>query len=143
VLAMLGLAGLFVVQEAFFLAAVQVLVYAGAIMVLFLFVIMLLDLRVEDGEVSLPRVPVVGLAGAVLFPVAMIAVISATRGYFDLSMVDLLSGSRTAMAAIGLSDSVSAVGRPIFGEWLLPFEVTSILLLAAIIGAVALTKRTL
>jgi NADH-quinone oxidoreductase subunit J len=143
VLAMVGLAGLFVIQNAFFLAAVQVLVYAGAIMVLFLFVIMLLDLRVEDEEVSLPRVPVVGLAGAVLFPVAMIAVISATHGYFDLEVGDLLARSQAAMAAIGVTNSVSAVGRPIFGEWLLPFEVTSILLLAAIVGAVALTKRKL
>jgi len=145
VLCFIGMAGLFVVMQAYFLAVIQVLVYAGAIMVLFLFVIMLLDQREGDTAVNLPRMPAVGLAAAALFLVAMIAVVSASKPFFDLPMTELIA--KTAELAkdpkLGLSGSVGAVGFPLFSQWLLPFEVTSILLLAAIVGAVALTKRKL
>jgi NADH-quinone oxidoreductase subunit J len=138
VVAFVGVAGLFVVMQAYFLAVVQVLVYGGAIMVLFLFVIMLLDLRVEDLEaLTLPRVPVVGVVAAALFLVAMVFVVTASEPFFELSMSDLLQNRES------LGDSVKAVGLPLFREWLLPFEATSILLLSAIVGAVALTKRKL
>ena len=92
VLCFIGMAGIFVIMQAFFLAVIQVLVYAGAIMVLFLFVIMLLDQR--DGErggtseVNLPRMPAVGVAAAALFLVAMIAVVSASKPFFDMPMTD-------------------------------------------------------
>jgi len=143
VLCFIGIAGLFVIMEAFFLAVVQVLVYAGAIMVLFLFVIMLLDLREGEGQVSLPRMPAVGLAAAALFLVAMIAVISASKPFFSMPMVDLISEMSALVAdpALQGSGSVGALGFPLFGEWLLPFEVTSVLLLSAIVGAVTLTKK--
>ncbi|MHC4469842.1 MAG: NADH-quinone oxidoreductase subunit J [Planctomycetota bacterium] len=138
VLCFVGLAGLFVNLEAYFIAVIQILVYAGAIMVLFLFVIMLLDLRSEELDaLKLPRIPLVGLAAAVLFLVAMVAVVAASKAWFGKPMGDYLVGQS------GLGDSVKAVGLPLFKEWLLPFEVTSVLLLAAIVGAVALTKRKL
>jgi NADH-quinone oxidoreductase subunit J len=138
VLAFIGLAGLFVILQAYFIAVIQILVYAGAIMVLFLFVIMLLDLREADIEaVKLPRVPFVGLAAALLFLVAMVAVVRASESWFGKPIGDYL------VPDADLGDSVKAVGLPLFKQWLLPFEVTSVLLLAAIIGAVALTKRKL
>lgn len=142
VLCFIGMAGLFVIMGAYFLAVVQVLVYAGAIMVLFLFVIMLLDQRDGAKEVDLPRMPAVGIAAAALFLVAMIAVVSASKPFFEMPMTELITQT-AALAKAKDVDSVGSVGLPLFREWLLPFEVTSILLLSAIVGAVALTKRKL
>jgi len=136
VLAFIGLAGLFLLMQAYFLAIVQVLVYAGAIMVLFLFVIMLLDMRTDaGGESSVPEAPVVGLAGAALFLVAMVMVLGVSSPYFEMPMETLLAKAGTP------EDSVREVGVPLFQRWLLPFEVVSVLLLTAIVGAVALTKK--
>ncbi len=133
-----GLAGVYVVLEAYFVAAVQVLVYAGAIMVLFLFVIMLLDLRTKQlDEEGPPKMPIWGVLAAVLFIVAsgwalMDAV--GTPGFFP---------DAEERAALELDGSAKAIGADLFGRWLLAFEVTSILLLGGILGAVILTKRRL
>ena len=129
------LAGNYVLLEAYFVAAVQVLVYAGAIMVLFLFVIMLLDLRTEQLErEARPTLPFFGVAAALLFlVVAVIALDSAVgAGVFEGDKV-----------GADLDGSAGAIGAEIFGRWLLAFEVTSVLLLGAILGAVILTKRRL
>ena len=137
VLMFFGLAGNYVVLEAYFVAAVQVLVYAGAIMVLFLFVIMLLDLRQEHLETEPPpRLPFFGVAAAVLFiAVSAIALLDAVdAGVFP---------DAAARATLELDGSAKAIGEALFGTWLLAFEVTSILLLGAIFGAVILTKRRL
>jgi NADH-quinone oxidoreductase subunit J len=137
VLMFFGLAGNYVVLEAYFVAAVQVLVYAGAIMVLFLFVIMLLDLRQEHLETEpQPRLPFFGVAAAVLFiAVAAIALLDAVdAGIFP---------DAAARATLELDGSAKAIGESLFSTWLLAFEVTSILLLGAIFGAVILTKRRL
>jgi NADH-quinone oxidoreductase subunit J len=127
-----GLAGLFVLLEAWFVAAVQVIVYAGAIMVLFLFVIMLLDLRKEElAALAAPRFRPLGLAGAVLF--------LAVAG-----TVVWQSGDAFAAAPQGGPDgSAGAIGEALFRRWVLAFEVTSLLLLGAMLGAVILTKRRL
>ena len=141
VVSFIGLAGLFLIMQAYFLAVIQILVYAGAILVLFLFVIMLLDLRTDEmKEMALPRVPVVGLAAAALFLVSMIAVLTAVKPYFGESMTELV---KAAAAGAATGDSVRAVGLALFSDWILPFEVTSVLLLAAIVGAVAITKKKL
>ena len=138
VLCFIGLAGLFVILQAYFIAVIQILVYAGAIMVLFLFVIMLLDLRPEEiRSMKLPRIPLVGVTAAALFLVAMVAVVHASKAWFGRPIGDYL------LDRGDLGDSVRSVGLPLFSQWLLPFEVTSVLLLAAIVGAVALTKRKL
>lgn len=132
VLMFFGLAGIYVVLEAYFVAAVQVLVYAGAIMVLFLFVIMLLDLRTEELAAHRgPRLQALGVLGALGFlAVAAMAVVS----------------SRTVWPAGDLrplDGGAGAIGEALFNRWLLAFEVTSFLLLGAILGAVLLTKRRL
>ena len=132
-----GLAGSYIVLEAYFVAAVQILVYAGAIMVLFLFVIMLLDLRTETLEsAGKPPMPFLGVAAAVLFlVVAGFALADAAdSGIFP---------DAAARADLTLDGGAEAIGAHIFGRWLLAFEVTSVLLLGAIIGAVILTKRRL
>lgn len=142
VVSFVGMAGLFVLMQAYFLAVIQILVYAGAILVLFLFVIMLLDLRSPDTHESLlPRIPAVGLIAAALFLVSMTAVVAAAKPYFGEPMAALVARNAAAAEAAGLVDSVKAVGVPLFERFLLPFEVTSMLLLAAIVGAVAITKK--
>ena len=110
-----------------FLAMVQVAVYAGAIMVLFLFVIMLLGTERLGGELRLAwQRPLAVLLGLVLFLEA---------GYLVLEHL----GSEPAFAQALADSSPRAVAELLFDEYLLPFEITSVLLLAAIIGAITLT----
>jgi NADH-quinone oxidoreductase subunit J len=134
VLMFFGLAGIYIVLEAYFVAAVQILVYAGAIMVLFLFVIMLLDLRTDELAAHKgPRLKVLGVAGA--------------AGFLAISVVGVVkSHVRWPSASNPVADldgGAAAIGEALFNRWLLAFEVTSFLLLGAILGAVLLTKRRL
>jgi NADH-quinone oxidoreductase subunit J len=136
VVAFLGLSGLFGGLGADFLAAVQILVYAGAILVLFLFVVMLLNLRLDDVK-KMPGISIRGgIGGFVAGVLGFMAVVV---------FVVLGSGSFTAKAADlrPLAGGPAEIAVPLFTEALLPFEVVSVLLLAAIVGAVALTKRRL
>ena len=127
---MFCLSALFVMLDAQFIAVVQVLVYAGAIMVVFLFVVMLLNLG-QLSDVSDSR----GLWGkltAGLVGLVMLAeLIALSRIRFPRLM-----GSMTDHANV-----VNPVSLPLFHEFLLPFEVTSVVLLVAVVGAVALAKR--
>jgi NADH-quinone oxidoreductase subunit J len=128
VLTIVSMAGLFVLLHAFFLAAVQVLVYAGAVMVLFLFVIMLLDLKEEEQR----QVKRAGAIAGVL-TVAVIYTIF-------LSVFPSLNSSPSAPQIEG---GTAALGRALFTEYLLPFEIISVLLLVAMIGVVLLSKKEL
>jgi NADH-quinone oxidoreductase subunit J len=136
VVSFLGLAGLFGGLDAHFLAAVQILVYAGAILVLFLFVIMLLNLRLDDVK-HMPSILGHGGMGALLVGVAG----------FLLVVGAVVRGSGAFKREVGslppLSGGTAEIAVPLFRDALLPFEVVSILLLAAIVGSVALTKRRL
>lgn len=147
-----GLAANYVLLEAWFVAAVQILVYAGAIMVLFLFVIMLLDLRTETLEGGdRPRFSAIGVITALLFLVGTsLAVYHASQ----IPAADPLTGEASKItplfpetvevaAGVASDGSAESIGGEIFYKWLLAFEVTSILLLGAILGAVILTKRRL
>ncbi len=130
VLTIASLAGLFVLLHAFFLAAVQVLVYAGAVMVLFLFVIMLLDLKTEEREKARKLSLVAGLVS-----VGAILVI------FGQSL--RAEAPLEAAAAPALSGGTLALGRALFTQYLLPFEIVSVLLLVAMVGVVLLSKKDL
>ncbi len=122
------LAGIYVLLTAHLIAFLQILVYAGAIMVLFLFVIMLLSL--SDEELGLQRWKAVQLLGAA-GGLGLLAVI--------IHAVQQLG--RLGMPRVGNEfGTVRAVGRLIFTQYLLPFEVTSVLLLVAIVGAVVVAK---
>jgi NADH-quinone oxidoreductase subunit J len=129
VVAFFFLAGIYVLLTAHLLAFLQVLVYAGAIMVLFLFVIMLLTTGDEDQTRSRWKfMQVMGVAGAVgVMAVVWIAI----RDLGPLQM-------RLVPADYG---TVKAVGRLLFTQYLLPFEATSLLLLVAIVGAVVVAKQ--
>src|SRR5215468_12590752 len=129
VLTIVSLAGLFVLLHAFFLAAVQVLVYAGAVMVLFLFVIMLLDLRAEERR----RIRVVGVVLGLISVGAIIAI------FFQ----SLLSSPVGAGNSPTLEGSTVPLGTLLFTKYLLPFEIVSVLLLVAMVGVILLSKKEL
>lgn len=125
------MAGIYVLLTAHLIAFMQILVYAGAVMVLFLFVIMLLSLQDEHLEKEQPRaIQYVGLLGAA----GLAAVIGSAIAQ---------AGDRAGDAARveGTFGTVKAVGNVLFTEFLLPFEATSLLLLVAIVGAVVVAKE--
>jgi NADH-quinone oxidoreductase subunit J len=130
---MFNLAGLYIVLHAQFVAAVQVLVYAGAVMVLFLFVIMLLNLGQTSTDFR--------GRGAVLGAVALILVLGAELLVFRNTRADGVDPLLFAPAPPEGVNVVAQVAEPLFKQWLIPFEITSVLLLAAIVGAVVLAKR--
>jgi NADH-quinone oxidoreductase subunit J len=113
---------------AYFIAAIQVIVYAGAIMVLFLFVVMLIDPESEIFALSRAR-----NLSAVALPIAAI---------FGLLLLWGISGLALSETAALTKGEVSVVARKLFSDYLLPFEVTSILILVAVLGAMVLAKRT-
>ena len=127
----ISLACLYVMLAAPFIAAVQVIVYAGAIMVLVVFVIMLLN--VEEEERRRPRLRFLVPAGVVLAGVLIAEVAFILFSVQQAPVVQTSSSSDT-----GLTHSV---GTALFTKYLLPFEITSILLLMAIVGAMTLARR--
>ncbi|MFZ5449878.1 MAG: NADH-quinone oxidoreductase subunit J [Thermodesulfobacteriota bacterium] len=127
-----AVAGIYLLAHAEFIAAIQVIVYAGAIMVLFLFVIMLLNIRQPEES---PQIPFISqkLAGIVL------------AGFTGLILIygvcrAALTAGKEMTPGLGNTESIA---RSLFTDYLLPFEVTSVLLLVAIVGAVVLAKSKL
>jgi NADH-quinone oxidoreductase subunit J len=133
-----SLAALFVVLDAQFIAALQVLVYAGAIMVLFLFVIMLLNLG-RAGPSDLRGWP--GRLVAAGLGAVLIAELWTVRTVVPADHLRLPPGAMARMTQD--QGAVGVITESLFREYLVPFEVTSMLLLAAIVGAVVLAKRRL
>jgi NADH-quinone oxidoreductase subunit J len=132
---MLGLAGIFILQQAHFIAILQIIIYAGAIMVLFMFVIMLLNLKKGDdaGWISRER----NLLLSVLTGLLAVGIL--------YKIWDIIFTREMNTPAI-LPDSfgtVAVIGETLFTDFVLPFEVASILLLAAMVGAVVLAKTKL
>ncbi len=134
-----SIAGIFVLLEAHFLAAIQVIVYAGAIMVLFMFVIMLLNLGHEyEPDVRFGMGAIVafavcgGLAGVLArhFP-----------GAADSPVYAYFEGGEAIDAALAEHGAVGAIAHPLFTDYVVPFEITGILLLVAIVGALVLAKK--
>jgi NADH-quinone oxidoreductase subunit J len=123
-------AGLFVLLNAEFIAAIQVLVYAGAILVLYLFVVMLLNLKREERYHQ--QYLLGALAGAVILT-ELVLILFNTRFQPAIGAY-----SPSEIQSIG---STEAVGKSLFTTYLLPFEVASLILLAAMIGAIVLAKR--
>jgi NADH-quinone oxidoreductase subunit J len=149
---MFALAAIYVLLHAQFIAAIQVLVYAGAVMVLFLFVIMLLNLGRDSSDL---RGPPARLA-AVLVTVGLLAELlllsRVTPGSLSVlggvapgaaSPMESFPAGSAGLAAPGTQGVVGAIAAPLFQTYLVPFEITSVLLLAAAVGAVVLAKRKL
>ena len=133
----LSIAGLYVLLHAEFVAAVQVLVYAGGIMVLFLFVIMLVNLRDRHPHRLRLRGALSGVAGALAIA-AMIA--AAGRGRLAQAPGAGPAGDTAAATAGAPLDNLNAVGAALFTDALLPFEIASVLLLVAMVGAIVLAR---
>ncbi len=133
-----ALAVAFLLQGAFFVAVVQIIIYAGAIMVLFLFVVMLLGV---DRREALTE----PLRGQRPLAVGLGALLAAQITYVAVRGVELVAGGEDRSGVLeNLNRSpgnVKAIARALFGDYLLPFEVTSVLLVAAIVGVMALARR--
>jgi NADH-quinone oxidoreductase subunit J len=127
VLTIICMSGLFVLLQAYFLAAVQILVYAGAVIVLFLFVIMLLDVKEEERRRFQKFGTFLGFAAVA----GLGAIIINTIGQ---------SGIGEALTAKGAGET-KELGKLLFTEYVLPFEIISVLLLVAMVGCILLSKR--
>lgn len=134
VLTIVSMAGLFVLLHAFFLAAVQVLVYAGAVMVLFLFVIMLLDLKEEQRRRFNAFGVITGLVSVGAIAALFLRSILGGPAPVDAS---------AAAHAPTLEGATQPLGRMLFTDYLLPFEILSVLLLVAMVGVILLSKKEL
>jgi NADH-quinone oxidoreductase subunit J len=126
-------AGLFVTLHAEFLAAVQIIVYAGAILVLYLFVVMLLNLKQDDRYHR--QWPVAGVVGVTLIVEGVMLSLLKERAIPP-------APADTATAVEGLGNT-EALGDVLYSTYLFPFEVASLILLVAMIGAIVLAKREL
>lgn len=132
VLAFLGTAGLFLTLSADFLAVAQVLIYAGAISVLIVFAIMLTPLASRDNASSLYAAPGVLLGAAMA---ALVAFAALDVGWPELE------GAALEQRAVDLGSAVAAIGEELLGRYVLAFEVASVLLLFALIGAIVLVRE--
>jgi NADH-quinone oxidoreductase subunit J len=128
VLTIISMAGLFVLLHAFFLAAVQIIVYAGAVMVLFLFVIMLLDLKEEQRR----KIKLFGFVAGLVSVGGIISI-----------LVKSLASAGNGADVPTLEGDTAALGMLLFKQYTLPFEIVSVLLLVAMIGVILLSKKKL
>ena len=128
---LVSLAGLYLMLYAPFVAAVQIVLYAGGIMVLFLFVIMLVNLDQNIREIQFNKQWQVGLITALLLGALVLFVIRQGKGIFPTDLV----------AALPEAANTQQVGIALFGQYTLPFEIASLLLLVAIVGAVVMAKK--
>jgi NADH-quinone oxidoreductase subunit J len=133
VISFLGLAALFMSLDAYFIGIIQVLVYGGAVMVLFLFIIMLLDLRAEKAR----KINRVAFAGGIAVSLALFVQITAAVGH--------LRGADQQFPPLALPapDDVRGVGVLLFDNFNLPFQIIAVLVLVVTIGVIVLSKREL
>ena len=131
VVVMASLALIYLLLGAEFVAAIQVIVYAGAIMVLFVFVIMLLNAGVEERSTGSKVALLLGIPGVI--------VLGCLVGWIMISNNQRLGGIRINTADFGDTHNIA---RLVFQNFLLPFEITSVLILIAIMGAVVLGRRS-
>ena len=132
VVSFIALAALFVSLDAFFIGIIQILVYAGAVMVLFLFIIMLLDLRAGQRK----RAHWVTIGGGVLIALVFVAELKQVLNAFP-------AGDQPLPALAGRVQDVQSVGHVLFTSYNLPFQIVAALILVATVGCVVLSKKEL
>ena len=144
VITMISISGLFVLLGAYFLAAVQILVYAGAVMVLFLFVIMLLDLQ----EAARRKLNLASLAMGILAVGAIFLVykssLESTYGELSQQHEVTAEADQAEAASANVVGSTQALGQALFSAdngFILPFEIVSVLLLVAMVGVILLSRK--
>lgn len=131
----IALAGIYIQMHAEFIAVMQIVVYTGAIMVLFIFVIMLLNVGAEQrvpDRVHVVKYFGLPLAGLLTVEIGLIV----ARGFSN-------EGISVESASINLSGNTQMIGKALYTQYVLPFEITSILLLVAIVGAIVMAKKEL
>ena len=134
IVSLLGVAGLYLLQQAEFLFAVQIVLYMGGIMVLFLFVIMLVNLDQAAKERQFNRQWLIALAA--------VAAVGAEVGYFLYKGKGAIHIAETAAAGVASAvGNTEQIADSLFTEYLLPFEVASLLLLVAVVGSVVMAKK--
>jgi NADH-quinone oxidoreductase subunit J len=132
---LLSVAGIFLTLRAEFLAGVQVIVYVGGILVLFVFVIMLISIERSVVERQFNRQWLIALITALLLIGELGLVV--WRGKDSIVVPE----GEAVQSVLGVTGNSQLVGETLYGQYLLPFEIASILLLVAIVGSVALSKR--
>jgi NADH-quinone oxidoreductase subunit J len=132
IVSLLGVAGLYLQQQAEFLFAVQIVLYIGGIMVLFLFVIMLVNLDEAAKHTQFNKQGWLALACVLAVGAEILYVVSKGSGTFSLPAPG---------PSAGQMGNTEAIGWSLFHDYLLPFEIASVLLLAAIVGSVVMAKR--
>lgn len=135
VLTLFGVAVLFLAQAAHFLAIVQVIVYAGAVVVLFLFVIMLLGVDRTESDVAVEPLRAQRPAAAIIGAAALGLLVALSRVNFSVG------GQSTAGAADGPGTNVEKIADSVFTRYVYAFEITSVLLVIAVVGAVLLARK--
>ncbi len=133
----LGVAGLFLLMNAEFIAVIQILIYAGAVMILFLFAIFLLDIEKLRTARTYLRQRKIALPFVGLFTIVLLA------GASMVSTKGAVTGAETPEYIASVGGNIEAIGRVMYTKYLLPFEIVSILLLAAMIGAIVISRREL
>ncbi len=143
IVSFVGTAALFVLLEAYFLAILQVLVYAGAVMVLFLFIIMLLD--VDDGEGDRfvrDKLSVAAAVASFLLLVLLAAGLFGGAGHLpEPGLLPVAPEPAGSEAALPFTTSAKSFGYGLFTKYMLPFQVTGFLLLAAMLGVIVVSKK--
>src|SRR5947209_4329473 len=139
VVSFLGLAALFMSLDAYFIGIIQVLVYAGAVMVLFLFIVMLLNLPAEERR----RINWFAAAGGIGVALILLAQICFVIGHFQAARQAFPSLARHVLSGVegSTTDDVWNIGALLFRHYNLPFQIVGVLVLVATIGVVLLSKR--
>ena len=133
IVSLLGVAGLYLLQQAEFLFAVQIVLYIGGIMLLFLFVIMLVNLDQAAKERQFNRQWMVALAA--------VAAVALEVGYFLYRGKDSFHLPEGVAGIAAAGGNTEQLAMSLFGEYLLPFEIASVLLLVAVVGSVVMAKK--
>jgi len=147
----IGLAGLFIGLSAFFVGIIQILVYTGAIMVLFIFIIMLLDLKAEQARARSVAGLAAGISLVIAFVFQLIGVLTANPDTaapaLDKATLSAAAGNFSADGAIARSlnkgelPDVHLIGHTLFTDYNLPLQILGVLLLVATVGVVVLSKK--
>jgi NADH-quinone oxidoreductase subunit J len=133
IVSLIGVAGLYLLQQAEFLFAVQIVLYVGGIMVLFLFVIMLVNLDQAAKQRQFSRQWLVALA--------CVVVVGAEITYFMRKGAGTFQLPKVPAAAVATEGNTEQIATVLFSQYLLPFEIASVLLLVAVVGSVVMAKK--
>jgi len=142
IVSFVGTAALFVLLEAYFLAVIQVLVYAGAVMVLFLFIIMLLDVNKETSQMLKNKMTLAAsITGFALLAILICSTIATGDHLPETALLPVAENPAGTGAGMEYTTSAKSFGYSLFTKYMLPFQVTGFLLLAAMIGVIVVSKK--